>query len=95
MTAAKSGGVGRKNDAKPAMVITANDLSKWENFPKGLKVLLLLHGGDSDGDGSSAAETRSKLESMDYIGKTLIFLSFSLKPLFPRLKIYINSLINN
>lgn len=75
MTAAKSGGVGRKNDAKPAMVITANDLSKWENFPKGLKVLLLLNGGDGDGDG----ETRSKLESLDYIGKPLV----SLKPLFP------------
>jgi hypothetical protein len=70
VTAAKSGGVGRKNDAKPAMVITANDLSKWENFPKGLKVLLLLNGCDSDGDGSSAAETRSELESMDYIVTT-------------------------
>ncbi|KAG7620907.1 CheY-like superfamily [Arabidopsis suecica] len=52
------------------MVITANDLSKWENFPKGLKVLLLLNGCDSDGDGSSAAETRSELESMDYIVTT-------------------------
>lgn len=86
MTAAKSGGVGRKNDAKPAMVITANDLSKWEDFPKGLKVLLLLHGGDSDGDGFSAAETRSKLESMDYIGKPLTFLSFSLKTFISSIK---------
>ncbi|KAH0870828.1 hypothetical protein HID58_077850 [Brassica napus] len=45
------------------MVCTANDLSKWENFPKGLRVLLL----DGGRDGISAAETRSKLESMDYI----------------------------
>ncbi|KAL1200670.1 Two-component response regulator-like APRR2 [Cardamine amara subsp. amara] len=52
------------------MVITANDLSKWENFPKGLKVLLLLDGGDGDGDGFSATETRSKLESLDYIVTT-------------------------
>ncbi|CAH2078708.1 unnamed protein product, partial [Thlaspi arvense] len=64
VTAEKSGGLGRKNDAKPAMVFTANDISKWENFPKGLKVLLL------DGDGLSAAESRSKLESMDYIVTT-------------------------
>ncbi|KAG2243306.1 hypothetical protein Bca52824_094847 [Brassica carinata] len=47
------------------MVCTANDLSKWENFPKGLRVLLLDGGG-----GVSAAETRSKLESMDYIVTT-------------------------
>ncbi|KAJ0232911.1 Two-component response regulator-like APRR2 [Hirschfeldia incana] len=45
------------------MVCTANDLSKWENFPKGLRVLLL------DG-GIFAAEIRSKLESMDYIVTT-------------------------
>ncbi|XP_010434586.1 PREDICTED: two-component response regulator-like APRR2 isoform X1 [Camelina sativa] len=51
------------------MFITANDLSKWENFRKGLKVLLLLN-GDDDGDGFSAAETRSKLESTDYIVTT-------------------------
>ncbi|ESQ55613.1 hypothetical protein EUTSA_v10024919mg [Eutrema salsugineum] len=49
------------------MVFTANDLSKWENFPKGLRVLL-LDGGDVDG--LSTAETRSKLESMDYIVTT-------------------------
>ena len=65
MTAARSGGVGRENNAKPAMVCTANDLSKWENFPKGLRVLLL----DGGRDGISAAETRSKLDSMDYIGE--------------------------
>ncbi|KAF8077118.1 hypothetical protein N665_1061s0019 [Sinapis alba] len=47
------------------MVFTSNDLSKWENFPKGLRVLLL-----DGGDGISAAETRSKLESMDYIVTT-------------------------
>ncbi|CAH8360199.1 unnamed protein product [Eruca vesicaria subsp. sativa] len=45
------------------MVFTANDLSNWENFPKGLRVLLL----DGGVDGISAAETQSKLESMDYI----------------------------
>ncbi|CAN7081177.1 unnamed protein product [Brassica oleracea var. botrytis] len=48
------------------MVCTANDLSKWENFPKGLRVLLL----DGGRDGISAAETRSKLDSMDYIVTT-------------------------
>lgn len=44
------------------MVCTANDLHGWKDFPKGLRVLLL------DGDSSSAAEIRSKLEAMDYAG---------------------------
>ncbi|EOY24079.1 hypothetical protein QUC31_008580 [Theobroma cacao] len=43
------------------MVCTANDLSAWKDFPKGLRVLLL------DEDSNSAAEIRSKLEAMDYI----------------------------
>ncbi|KAF5729677.1 two-component response regulator-like APRR2 [Tripterygium wilfordii] len=43
------------------MVCTANDLSAWEDFPKGLRVLLL------DEDSSSAAEIKLKLEAMDYI----------------------------
>ncbi|XP_019424347.1 PREDICTED: two-component response regulator-like APRR2 isoform X2 [Lupinus angustifolius] len=51
---------GLREDAKPAMVCTANDIQEWKDFPKGLKVLLL------DGDSSSAAETKSKLEAMDY-----------------------------
>ncbi|KAE9596734.1 putative response regulator and transcription factor RR-A-type family [Lupinus albus] len=42
------------------MVCTANDIQGWTDFPKGLKVLLL------DGDRSSAAETKAKLEAMDY-----------------------------
>ncbi|CAN1195647.1 Two-component response regulator-like APRR2 [Linum perenne] len=42
------------------MVCTANDLSEWKNFPKGLKVLLL------EEDCNSAAEIKSKLEAMDY-----------------------------
>ncbi|KAF1861703.1 hypothetical protein Lal_00026121 [Lupinus albus] len=42
------------------MVCTANDLQGWKDFPKGLKVLLL------DGDINSAAETKAKLEAMDY-----------------------------
>ncbi|XP_004508999.1 two-component response regulator-like APRR2 isoform X1 [Cicer arietinum] len=42
------------------MVCTANDLQQWKDFPKGLKVLLL------EGDNASAAETRAKLEAMDY-----------------------------
>lgn len=46
------------------MVCTANDLQEWKDFPKGLRVLLL------DGDSSSAAEMRSKLEAMDYIVST-------------------------
>ncbi|KAF5477712.1 hypothetical protein F2P56_004328 [Juglans regia] len=46
------------------MVCTANDLQEWKDFPKGLRVLLL------DGDSSSAAEIRSKLEAMDYIVTT-------------------------
>lgn len=44
------------------MVCTANDLQEWKDFPKGLRVLLL------DDDTTSAAEIRSKLEEMDYIG---------------------------
>ncbi|XP_039046719.1 two-component response regulator-like APRR2 isoform X1 [Hibiscus syriacus] len=43
------------------MVYTADDLSAWKDFPKGLKVLLL------DEDTDSAAELKSKLEDMDYI----------------------------
>ncbi|KAK8520762.1 hypothetical protein V6N13_076898 [Hibiscus sabdariffa] len=43
------------------MVCTADDLSAWKDFPKGLKVLLL------DEDSNSAAELKSKLEAMDYI----------------------------
>lgn len=53
---------GLRKDAKPAMVCTANDLQEWKDFPKGLRVLLL------DDDTTSAAEIRSKLEEMDYIG---------------------------
>ena len=81
VTAARSGGVGRENNAKPAMVFTANDLSKWESFPKGLRVLLL----------DSAAETRSKLESMDYIGEQTTlpqFLSNLFLLLFDQKKVY-------
>ncbi|XP_043808609.1 two-component response regulator-like APRR2 isoform X8 [Manihot esculenta] len=43
------------------MVCTANDLSAWEDFPKGLRILLL------EEDSNSAAELKSKLEAMDYI----------------------------
>ncbi|KAJ4824361.1 Two-component response regulator-like aprr2 [Turnera subulata] len=43
------------------MVCTANDLSAWKDFPKGLRVLLL------DQDSSSAAEIKLKLEAMDYV----------------------------
>ncbi|KAJ9135080.1 hypothetical protein P3X46_032299 [Hevea brasiliensis] len=43
------------------MVCTANDLSAWKDFPKGLRVLLL------EEDSNSAAEIKSKLEAMDYI----------------------------
>ncbi|XP_052170970.1 two-component response regulator-like APRR2 [Diospyros lotus] len=46
------------------MVCTANGLLEWRDFPKGLRVLLL------DGDNSSAAQIRSKLEAMDYIVST-------------------------
>ncbi|KAJ4899965.1 Two-component response regulator-like APRR2 [Raphanus sativus] len=60
------------------MVCTANDLSKWENFPKGLRVLL-LHGC---GNAISAAETRSKLESMDYIVTTFTDESEALSAVF-------------
>lgn len=54
---------GLRKDAKPAMVCTANDLSAWKDFPKGLRVLLL------DQDSSAAAELKFKLEAMDYIGE--------------------------
>ncbi|KAM1067695.1 hypothetical protein FF1_022899 [Malus domestica] len=43
------------------MVCTANDLQQWNDFPKGLRVLLL------DGDTTSASQIRSNLEAMDYI----------------------------
>ncbi|XP_063944449.1 two-component response regulator-like APRR2 isoform X2 [Daucus carota subsp. sativus] len=43
------------------MVLNANDLLEWKDFPKGLRVLLLEQETDS------AAQTRSKLEEMDYI----------------------------
>ncbi|GLU05453.1 hypothetical protein SLE2022_225540 [Rubroshorea leprosula] len=46
------------------MVCTANDLSAWKDFPKGLRILLL------DQDKDSAAELKSKLEAMDYIVST-------------------------
>lgn len=46
------------------MVCTANDLSAWKDFPKGLRVLLL------DQDSSAAAELKFKLEAMDYIVST-------------------------
>ncbi|KAE8671716.1 Two-component response regulator-like APRR2 [Hibiscus syriacus] len=42
------------------MVYTADDLSAWKDFPKGLKVLL-------EEDANSASELKSKLEAMDYI----------------------------
>ncbi|KAE8732431.1 hypothetical protein F3Y22_tig00002169pilonHSYRG00028 [Hibiscus syriacus] len=42
------------------MVSTANDLSAWKDFPKGLRVLLL-------DDTNSVADIKSKLESTDYI----------------------------
>lgn len=58
---------GQREDAKQAMVCTANDLQKCKDFPKGLRVLLL------DGDNDSASEIRTKLEAMDYNGKALWF----------------------
>ena len=50
------------NNAKRAMVCTANDLLEWKDFPKGLRILLL------DEDWNSAAEIKSKLEKMEFIG---------------------------
>lgn len=50
------------NDAKPAMVCSADDMLGWSDFPKGLRVLLL------DEDSLSSADLKSKLEEMDYIG---------------------------
>ncbi|KAM7525389.1 hypothetical protein LguiA_015291 [Lonicera macranthoides] len=43
------------------MVCSANDLLGWKDFPKGLRVLLLVE------DSSSASQITSKLEQMDYI----------------------------
>ncbi|WOL19550.1 two-component response regulator-like APRR2 [Canna indica] len=43
------------------MVRPGDNFVEWKDFPKGLKVLLL------EKDESSAIETKSKLESMDYI----------------------------
>ncbi|XP_016436050.1 two-component response regulator-like APRR2 [Nicotiana tabacum] len=43
------------------MVCTENELLGWNDFPKGLKVLLL------DKDCNSASEMRSRLEQMNYI----------------------------
>ena len=46
------------------MVCTASDLHGWKDFPKGLRVLLL------DGDSNSAAEIKTKLEEMEYVGES-------------------------
>uniref|UniRef100_A0A7N0U4A2 Two-component response regulator-like APRR2 n=1 Tax=Kalanchoe fedtschenkoi TaxID=63787 RepID=A0A7N0U4A2_KALFE len=46
------------------MVCTPDELVEWEDFPKGLRVLLL------DRDVNYASEIRSKLEGMDYIVST-------------------------
>ncbi|XP_020261323.1 two-component response regulator-like APRR2 isoform X2 [Asparagus officinalis] len=43
------------------MGCSAEDLVAWRDFPKGLRVLLL------DEDATSAAQTKLKLEAMDYI----------------------------
>ncbi|XP_072957427.1 two-component response regulator-like APRR2 [Typha angustifolia] len=43
------------------MVCSPDDMVMWKDFPKGLRVLLL------DEDATSAAETKMKLEEMDYI----------------------------
>ncbi|XP_050231116.1 two-component response regulator-like APRR2 isoform X2 [Mercurialis annua] len=43
------------------MVCTANELSAWTDFPKGLRVLVL------EEDAISGEEIKSKLEAMDYI----------------------------
>ncbi|WMV43419.1 hypothetical protein MTR67_036804 [Solanum verrucosum] len=43
------------------MICIENELLGWNDFPKGLKVLLL------DEDSNSAAEMKSRLEKMDYI----------------------------
>lgn len=45
------------------MICIEDELLGWKDFPRGLKVLLL------DEDSNSAAEMRSRLEKMDYIGK--------------------------
>lgn len=58
-----------EKDASSEMVCTENELLGWNDFPKGLKVLLL------DKDCNSASEMRSRLEQMNYIGK-ISFLSF-------------------
>ena len=65
-----------RNDAKPAMVCSANNLQEWKDFPKGLRVLLV------DGDSNLAEDVRSKLEVMDYIGQRwkLLFYPSSFLP---------------
>lgn len=50
------------------MVRSAEEFVLWNDFPKGLKVLLL------EKDESSALETTSKLEEMDYKGKILSYM---------------------
>lgn len=70
------------DDAKPAMVCTANDLQGWKDFPKGLRVLVL------DGDRSSAAEIGEQLEAMDYHGETFwipLFFIFGMFHIFLKL----------
>lgn len=52
--------VWKKLCQKTTMVCTAKDLLEWNNFPKGLGVLLVL---------KDASDIKSKLERMDYIGK--------------------------
>lgn len=64
------------------MVCTASDLHGWKDFPKGLRVLLL------DGDSSSAAEIKTKLEEMEYVGETLLITPILFLPIkiFPHLE---------
>ncbi|XP_047306898.1 two-component response regulator-like APRR2 [Impatiens glandulifera] len=52
------------------MVYTANDLLNWKDFPKGLRVLLLLDQEEEEENTDSTSQIRSKLEEMDYIVTT-------------------------
>ncbi|THU56281.1 hypothetical protein C4D60_Mb11t15630 [Musa balbisiana] len=54
----------RNNDVSAAMVGATDDFVVWKDFPKRLKILLLQK------DEASAAETKSKLEEMDYLVRT-------------------------
>ncbi|KAJ8560303.1 hypothetical protein K7X08_004361 [Anisodus acutangulus] len=64
------------------MVCTENELLRWKDFPKGLRVLLL------DQDQNAASEMRSRLEQMDYIVYTFCNENEALSAISSKLEVF-------